>query len=231
MRSWKDEGKVKAHVLHKDIKWEFSPPAVSHMGGIWERQIRSVRKVLNITMREQTLDDKRLSTLFCEVESIVNGRPMTQMMKVPWRQIICCSFVEDLTYPPLSLIRVIYTEGVGDMFSFCLTSSGNAEYVSTYLFCNYAGNGWPQREICRSEMLCSSRERTPPEELADGAWNPDLPSKGRTSQDSPSENKVVHLDQTSQAVPIGSCGGQHVNIYLSLLYSVYVLTMNTDGQS
>ena len=87
------------------------------MGGIWERQIRSVRKVLNIIMREQTLHDKRLSTLFCEVEAIVNGRPMTQMIKVPWRQIICSSFIEDLTYPPVSLIRVIYTEGIGDMIS------------------------------------------------------------------------------------------------------------------
>ena len=83
MRSWKDDGKVQAHLLQKDIKWEFNPPAASHMGGIWERQIRSVRKVLNIIMREQTLDDEHLSTLFCEVESIVNGTPMTQMMKVP----------------------------------------------------------------------------------------------------------------------------------------------------
>ena len=75
----------------------------------------------------------------------------------------------------------------------------------------------------------------PPEELADGARNPDPPGKGRTSQDCPSEDKVVYLDQaSSQAVPIGSCGGQRVNIYTSLLYTGYVLTMNTDlkvGQS
>ena len=77
MRSWNNDGKVKAHLLQKEIKWEFNPPAASHMGGIWERQIRSVRKVLNIILREQTLDDERLSTLFCEVESIVNGRPLT----------------------------------------------------------------------------------------------------------------------------------------------------------
>ena len=77
MRSWNNDGKVKTHLLQKEIKWEFNPPAASHMGGIWERQIRSVRKVLNIILREQTLDDERLSTLFCEVESIVNGRPLT----------------------------------------------------------------------------------------------------------------------------------------------------------
>ena len=136
MRSWNNDGKVKAHLLQKEIKWEFNPPAASHMGGIWERQIRSVRKVLNIILREQTLDDERLSTLFCEVESIVNGRPLTVSSDDPNDQIICCSSMEDLTYPPVSLIRVISTEGFGDMFSFSLTSSGNPGNVSTYLFCN-----------------------------------------------------------------------------------------------
>lgn len=53
------------------------------MGGIWERQIRTVRKVLNVILREQTLDDERLSTLFCEVESIVNGRPLTVLSDDP----------------------------------------------------------------------------------------------------------------------------------------------------
>ena len=75
----------------------------------------------------------------------------------------------------------------------------------------------------------------PPEELADGACNPDLPGKGQTSQDCPSEDEVAYLDQaSSRAVPIGSCGGQHVNNYISLLYTRYVLSMNTDlktGQS
>ena len=47
------------------------------MGCIWERQIRTVRKVLNVILREQTLDDERLSTLFCKVGSIINGRPLT----------------------------------------------------------------------------------------------------------------------------------------------------------
>lgn len=83
MQSWKDDGKVKAHLLQKEIKWEFNPPAASHMGGIWERQIRTVRKVLNVILREQTLDDERLSTLFCEVESIVNGRPLTVLSDDP----------------------------------------------------------------------------------------------------------------------------------------------------
>ena len=29
-------------------------------------------------LREQTLDDEGLNTLMCEVESVVNGRPITK---------------------------------------------------------------------------------------------------------------------------------------------------------
>ena len=83
MRSWKDDSKLKGHLLQKEIKWEFNPPAASHMGRIWERQIRTVRKVLNVILKEQSVDDERLSTLFCEVESIVNGRPLTAVSDDP----------------------------------------------------------------------------------------------------------------------------------------------------
>ena len=111
------------------------------MGGIWERQIRSVRKVLNIILREQTLDDERLSTLFCEVESIINGRPLTVSSDDPNDESpLTPNHLLLLRGGPVNLIRVMSTEGVGDMFSFALTSSGNAGCMSTYLFCNYTGN-------------------------------------------------------------------------------------------
>jgi len=83
IQSWKEDSRAKAHFLQKEIKWEFNPPAASHMGGIWERQIRTVRKVLNVILREQIVDDERLSTLFGEVESNVNGRPLTVLSDDP----------------------------------------------------------------------------------------------------------------------------------------------------
>ncbi|PFX12189.1 hypothetical protein AWC38_SpisGene23891 [Stylophora pistillata] len=53
--------------------------AASHMGGVWERQIRTVRSVLSslLSSNGSQLDDGSLRTLVCEVESIVNSRPLT----------------------------------------------------------------------------------------------------------------------------------------------------------
>ena len=136
MRSWNDDSNAKAHFLQKEIKWEFNLPAASHMGGIWERQIRTVRKVLNVILREQIVDDERLCTLFRAVESIVNGRPLTVLSDDP---------NDETLLTPIHLLplrgrphllpgrfgqRDISMEGVGDMFSSSLTSFGSAGFVS-----------------------------------------------------------------------------------------------------
>jgi hypothetical protein len=54
-------------------------PSASHMGGSWERQIRTVRNVLSgmLDTTGAQLDDESLRTLFCEVEAIVYSRPLT----------------------------------------------------------------------------------------------------------------------------------------------------------
>ena len=63
-------------LLQKQIKWIFNTPAASHHGGVWERCIRSVRKILNSVVRQQTLDDESLTTFMCKVENIINSRPL-----------------------------------------------------------------------------------------------------------------------------------------------------------
>ena len=74
-----DQDKIDRQLSGKNIQWKFNPPSASHMGGIWERQIRSIRRVLAGVIKEQSLDDEKLSTLMCIVESILNNRPLTMV--------------------------------------------------------------------------------------------------------------------------------------------------------
>ena len=54
-------------------------PAVSLMGGVWERQIRSARDVLSSLLLDngKQLDDESLRTPMCEAEAKVNSRPLS----------------------------------------------------------------------------------------------------------------------------------------------------------
>ena len=83
-KAWKemDHEKVKRHLLQRDecdyFDFTFNFPSASHMGGVWERQICSVRRVLEAMLCQsgQQLDDDSLRTLLCEAAAIVNSRPL-----------------------------------------------------------------------------------------------------------------------------------------------------------
>ncbi len=68
-------------LMLKGIEWTFNTPTGSHHGGEWEDLICSVRKVLNSTLRAQSLDEEALNTVLCEVELIFNSRPITKESK------------------------------------------------------------------------------------------------------------------------------------------------------
>ena len=61
-----------------NFQWRFNPPAAPHMGGVWERIVRSVKQVLTGLMQDRVLTDPQLYTLLTEVESILNTRPLTR---------------------------------------------------------------------------------------------------------------------------------------------------------
>jgi len=61
------------------ISWCHNPPAASHFGGVWERQIRAARSILSSLMMTHghSLNDESFRTLLTEVEPITNSRPLT----------------------------------------------------------------------------------------------------------------------------------------------------------
>ena len=71
-----DREALRGAALQQGIHWNFNPPTGSHFGGFFERQIRTFRKIWR-SMPVQRLDDETLHTLFCEVEAIMNDRPLS----------------------------------------------------------------------------------------------------------------------------------------------------------
>jgi len=78
-----NKSKMYEFMRQKEINWKFNPPAASHMGGVWERQIRTIRKILSTLMNSQPLNDETLQTLMCIVENIINSRPLTVVSDDP----------------------------------------------------------------------------------------------------------------------------------------------------
>ena len=74
-----DREKIKTFASNKGINWSFNPPSAPHMGGAWERLVRLVKEVITSTLHEKVLTDPQLATLLTEVESILNGRPLTHV--------------------------------------------------------------------------------------------------------------------------------------------------------
>ena len=74
-----NDERVKRLLLENGCDFTFNPPHASHAGGVWERQIRTVRSVLNGLLQEhgRQLDDDSLRTLMAETTAIVNSRPLS----------------------------------------------------------------------------------------------------------------------------------------------------------
>ena len=97
IKDW-NQDKIQDFLTQRHITWIFNPPMGSHQGGVWERCIRTVRKILSALLKQQTVDDECLHTFMCEVESIMNGRPLTKVSDDP-------NDLETLTSNHLLLLR------------------------------------------------------------------------------------------------------------------------------
>ena len=73
---------IRSELLKENWDWfvfKMNVPSASHFGGVWERQIRTVRSVMSALLEKNgaQLDDEALRTFLCEVEAIINSRPLT----------------------------------------------------------------------------------------------------------------------------------------------------------
>ncbi|XP_062710760.1 uncharacterized protein LOC134288863 [Aedes albopictus] len=63
---------------NSNTRWSFNPPGTPHMGGVWERMVRSVKVAIKSTLDESRKpDDETLETVIIEAEGMINTRPLT----------------------------------------------------------------------------------------------------------------------------------------------------------
>ena len=75
-----DQKAVKRYASEMGCDWAFNPPHASHFGGVWERQIGTIRRVLDAMLLElgsAQLTHELLVTLMAEATGIVNARPIS----------------------------------------------------------------------------------------------------------------------------------------------------------
>ena len=71
--------RLQTYLADQGCDFVMNVPHASHMGGVCERQIRTIRSVLNAILHQSggRLDSASLRTFFYEAMAIANGRPLT----------------------------------------------------------------------------------------------------------------------------------------------------------
>jgi hypothetical protein len=78
-----DQDKMNSAMTTEGTAWHFIPPYAPHMGGCWERMVRSIKTALKVILKERSPREETLRTAIAEAMNIVNGHPLTYVSSDP----------------------------------------------------------------------------------------------------------------------------------------------------
>lgn len=65
------------------ITWHFNPPSAPHQGGLWEAGVKSTKHHLRRIIGNAALTFEMFSTILCQIEAVLNSRPLTPLSSDP----------------------------------------------------------------------------------------------------------------------------------------------------
>ena len=78
-----NQSSIKKELATSEIEWNFIPARSPHFGGIWEAQIKSIKRHLLKTIGDTILTVEEFYTLLVQIEAIVNSRPLSPLSSDP----------------------------------------------------------------------------------------------------------------------------------------------------
>ncbi|XP_036347983.1 uncharacterized protein LOC118757372 [Rhagoletis pomonella] len=74
-----DCSRIQDELTSKGVEWIFNSPFNPSEGGVWERLVQCVKRVLRQTLKETAPKEHTLNCFLIEAENIVNSRPLTHL--------------------------------------------------------------------------------------------------------------------------------------------------------
>ncbi|XP_011705642.1 PREDICTED: uncharacterized protein LOC105460851 [Wasmannia auropunctata] len=74
---------IAAFLSKQKIVWQFIPPRSPHFGGLWEAAVKKMKRHLYTETQGKVLLYKEYHTLLCDIEAILNSRPLTPLTNDP----------------------------------------------------------------------------------------------------------------------------------------------------
>ena len=68
---------LQAKAAGLNIKWKFIPARAPHFGGLWEAAVKCAKRHLRIVMGNHKLTFEEFTTILCQIEQILNSRPIS----------------------------------------------------------------------------------------------------------------------------------------------------------
>ncbi|KAK3729294.1 hypothetical protein QZH41_002213 [Actinostola sp. cb2023] len=75
IKGWNQQ-QIEDELRVHNCEWVFHPPGASHMSGVWEHLIRSVKRSMKGIIGERMVDEEVLRTVLSEAQGIANSRPL-----------------------------------------------------------------------------------------------------------------------------------------------------------
>ncbi|XP_018373016.1 PREDICTED: uncharacterized protein LOC108767569 [Trachymyrmex cornetzi] len=77
------KNEVLEFTAEQSIRWKFIPPYSPHVGGIWESAVKAAKSHMKAVMNQNSLTFEELTTIFTQIEAILNSRPITPVSTDP----------------------------------------------------------------------------------------------------------------------------------------------------